>query len=80
MIERALKVLRKQGFKLQLTENNSGMWAWSAIALGDNVKMGPNGALYTRATGFGKTPEEALEELIAEVEMQAIEADCSDLF
>lgn len=67
-LEDALKAVNKAGFYLMLSENRSGKWRWSAIALGDHPEMTPSGALYTRGCGFGKTYGEALKNLVADLE------------
>lgn len=68
MIDETTAVLKKHGFYLMLTQNRSGSQAWTALALGDNVEMGPNGALYTRASGCGKTANAAMQALIDNLE------------
>ena len=82
--EKTYKVVRKRGFKFWLIENRSGAWAWSCSALGDRVGEKPNGALYTRAIGFGDTPNEAMIALRAEMRakekgVQITREDFSDL-
>lgn len=66
MLEQAIKACTARGFCFNLWQDRRG--GWSAHALGDNVELGPNGALYTRANGFGKTPDAAMKSLIADLE------------
>jgi len=60
------------GFKFSLGEDYR---CWWAIALGDNVQMGHNGALYTRAIAFGKTADEAMQGLCAELKKLRVTLD-----
>lgn len=64
ILEKAVAACAARGFTFSLTQNRSGSQPWSAHALGANVEMGENGALYTRAHGFGKTADDAMTALI----------------
>ena len=73
-LNQAVEACTRRGFFFALEQNRGGKQAWTAYAMGDSVELGFNGALYTRAVGFGMTPDSAMIELIANLDAREAKA------
>jgi hypothetical protein len=75
MLDKTIKKLHRNGFRLLLCEDSR---CWSATALGANPERTESGAMYTRAIGFGKTPDAAMKELLEKLTVRSVEDDALD--
>lgn len=77
MLEAAIKATRDAGYYFSLYQNRSGKHAWSAYAVGASKE---SGATYIKAVGDGRTPDEAMADLVRNLKPQKSNVeDYSDL-